>query len=113
MRKTVHRIGEHFGWSLEDIERLFEQKVDPTMLWNRLCGNAYTASLWISVANALRGLVEGQRLAAFSYGSGFGAELLVLHAGPKAILGEWARDVEDDLGDREQLDGVAYELLRS
>jgi len=113
VRKTVHRVGEHFGWSLEDVERLFEQKVGPTMLWNKLCGNAYTASLWISVANALRGLVEGQQLAAFSYGSGFGAELLLLHAGPKAILGEWASDVETDLDDRQQLDAAAYEKLRS
>lgn len=35
------------------------------MLWSRLCGNAYTASLWISVAQALRGLAAGQRRAAF------------------------------------------------
>lgn len=112
VKKAVIGIGEHFGWDAERIERFFHDKVDPTMVWNRLCGNAYTASLWISVAQALRGLTTGQRIAAFSYGSGFGAELLTLEAGPGASSGAWADDVEADFAAREYLDVDRYVAIR-
>jgi hydroxymethylglutaryl-CoA synthase len=112
VKKAVYRVGELFGWDAERIQRFFDEKVDPTMIWNRLCGNAYTASLWISVASALKGLAQGQRLAAFSYGSGFGAELLVLEAGPQAVEGAWAEDVERDLQGRQHLDAERYVSLR-
>lgn len=112
VRKAVYQVGEFFGWTAERIEAFFSEKVNPTMLWNRLCGNTYTASLWISVANALKGLAAGQRLAAFSYGSGFGAELLLLEAGPLAERGDWARDVEADLHGRRKVDAEGYLRLR-
>jgi hydroxymethylglutaryl-CoA synthase len=108
VKKAVFRIGEFFHWEAERIERFFLEKVNPTMVWNRLCGNAYTASLWISVARALKGLTVGQRIAAFSYGSGFGAELLMLEAGPKAAAAEWASDVKADLDGRQEIDGPTY-----
>jgi hydroxymethylglutaryl-CoA synthase len=113
VKKAVFRVGELFGWDAERIELLFKEKVGPTMLWNSLCGNAYTASLWISVANALRGLAAGQKVAAFSYGSGFGAELLMLEAGPKASAGAWAEDVEIDLRERQTIDADGYERMRT
>ncbi len=112
VRKAVDRVGELFGWSAERIEAFFRDKVDPTMLWNRLCGNAYTASLWISVAQALKGLQRGERIAAFSYGSGFGAELLVLEAGPQALAGAWEEDVRRDLASRTRISRDEYEKLR-
>ena len=89
--------GEVFGLPPQRIGELFAEKVEPTMLWNKLSGNAYTASLWISVANALKGLQHGERITAFSYGSGYGAELLSLIAGPEAQAGAWADDVERDV----------------
>ncbi len=64
------------------------------------------------MANALKGLAHGQRVAAFSYGSGFGAELLTLEAGPKAAAGEWAEDVERDVSGRRRLNARRYSLLR-
>jgi hydroxymethylglutaryl-CoA synthase len=112
VRKAVEQIGQAFGWTAERIEALFRDKVDPSMVWNRLAGNAYTASLWISVAQALRGLAAGERLAAFSYGSGFGAELLLLAAGPAAAAGAWAADVEHDLAARRRIDAEEYRRLR-
>lgn len=112
VKKAVVEIGERFGWTPERISALFSDKVEPAMAWNRMCGNAYTASLWISVAQALCGLPEGERVAAFSYGSGFGAELLTLTAGPEAAAGAWAADVETDLAGRERLDGERYLALR-
>ncbi len=112
VKKAVFRVGEFFGWDPDRIERFFNEKVNPTMAWNRLCGNAYTASLWISVANALQGLAVGQRIAAFSYGSGFGAELLTLEAGPEACHGAWAEDVRSDFEGREALDADRYTAIR-
>ena len=82
------------------------------MVWNRVCGNAYTASLWISVAQALRGLRRGERVAAFSYGSGFGAELLTLEAGPRALAGAWEADIQRDLESRTRISRAEYEKLR-
>jgi hydroxymethylglutaryl-CoA synthase len=113
VKKAVFAVGEFFGWSGEKIETFFRDTVRPTMAWNRLCGNAYTASLWISVANALKGLAIGQRVAAFSYGSGFGAELLTLEAGPKALAGAWKEDVQRDLEARQQVSAADYEKLRA
>ncbi len=112
VRKTVLRLGEAFGWGAERVNELFKDKVEPTMLWNKLSGNAYTASLWISVARALQGRRPGERIAAFSYGSGFGSELLSLVAGPLASEGAWAEDIEKDLAARGRIDAEAYQRLR-
>lgn len=113
VRKALAQVGEAFGLETTAVATLFDGKVAPTMGWNERIGNAYTASLWIAVAHALRGLVEGQRLAAFSYGSGFGAELLVLHAGPAAATGAWATDVECDLRNRRRVTAAEYVRMRS
>lgn len=112
VRKAFFRVGEFFGWDADRIETLFHDKVNPTMVWNRLCGNAYTASLWISVAHALKGLALGKRVAAFSYGSGFGAELMMLEAGPKAAEGAWEADVDKDLSERRSVDASEYGEIR-
>jgi hydroxymethylglutaryl-CoA synthase len=112
VRKAFDRVGERFGWNAERVESFFRDKVIPTMLWNKVCGNAYTASLWISVAQALNGLRRGERIAAFSYGSGFGAELLTLEAGPKAADGAWEEDVQRDLDGRDLIGIEDYEKLR-
>lgn len=74
--KAFHVVGEVAGWSSERIQEIYRDKVEPSLLWNRLSGNSYTASLWIAVANALQGLKAGEEVAAFSYGSGFGSEIL-------------------------------------
>lgn len=111
--KAVQRVGNLFNWDAERIATFFAEKVSPTMAWNRLSGNSYTASLWISVANALKGLNLGERVAAFSYGSGFGAELLTLKAGPRAVTGEWEKDIQRDLSGRQLVDAEAYCALRA
>ena len=112
VRKAFYRVGEFFDMNAERIDGFFQEKIYPTMAWNRLCGNAYTASLWISVAQALKGLAAGERVAAFSYGSGFGAELMMLEAGPDALAGAWQEDVEADLAGRKRLNAEAYRELR-
>lgn len=112
VKKAVLHVAESFGWDGAAGEALFADKVEPHLGWNRSCGNAYTASLWISVAEALAGRRHGERLAAFSYGSGFGAELLTLTAGPAAAEAAWTADVEADLANRTCIDAARYEELR-
>ena len=112
VRKAFYRVGEFFDLNADRIDAFFQDKIYPTMMWNRLCGNAYTASLWISVAQALKGLAAGERVAAFSYGSGFGAELMMLEAGPEAAAGAWGQDVETDFEGRERIDAQGYSDLR-
>jgi hydroxymethylglutaryl-CoA synthase len=112
VRKAVQQLGDTFGWSGAETEAFHREKVEPTMAWNRLAGNCYTASLWLSVAQQLAGASVGDRFAAFSYGSGFGAELLGLTAGELAEAGPWAAEVEEDLKTRQCIDGEAYLRLR-
>ncbi len=112
VKKAFFHLGESLGLERDWIAAYFADKVDPAMGWNRRIGNSYTASLWTSVAEALAGLAAGERLAAFSYGSGFGAEVLTLEAGPEAAAGVWAEDVEEDFGNRRHLDAGSYAELR-
>lgn len=112
VKKALTAVCKGYGWDDEKIETLYKTKVDHTMRWNRLCGNTYTASVWIAVANTIRGMAEGKRIAAFSYGSGCGAELVTLRVGKKAKRGEWGKDVEFDLNDRVNIDGETYDAMR-
>ena len=64
------------------------------------------------MARALVGLSQGTPIIAFSYGSGYGAELLQLAAGPAAASAPWVSDVEDDLRARKPVDMWGYETLR-
>ncbi len=113
VKKAVRHIGEQAGWDEATTARLYGTKVDPTMGWNRQVGNSYTAALWMSVASVLAGADEGTELAAFSYGSGFGTELLTLRAGPAAKEGAWAAEFEADVADRERIDASTYEAWRT
>ncbi len=113
VKKAVQHLGLAFGWSEAATEALFAAKVAPAMELSRQVGNAYTASLWLSVAAALRGRSAGERIAAFSYGSGFGAELFELAAGPAAAAGDWMLEVAADLETRRPLSGEEYLALRA
>ncbi|RMF14109.1 MAG: hydroxymethylglutaryl-CoA synthase family protein [Candidatus Dadabacteria bacterium] len=108
VKKGVTRLGEHFQLGEDVTGKLFAEKVDPTMAWNREVGNCYTAALWIAVARALADQGPGAHVAAFSYGSGFGAELLGLVAGDAAADAAWVADVEQDLAARRLLTGEEY-----
>jgi hydroxymethylglutaryl-CoA synthase len=112
VKKAFVAACQSVGWDEPDILRFYDEKIQPTMTWNTLSGNAYTASLWICVANVLKELAEGERMTAFSYGSGFGAELLTLTAGPKALRADWTVDIEKDLSTRILLDEAQYLALR-
>jgi hydroxymethylglutaryl-CoA synthase len=113
VKKAVMRLGESFGWDPAQTAAFFEQKVAPTMRDNRRVGNAYTASLWLSVAGALAGLADGTRIGAFSYGSGFGSELMILEAASLAGAAAWAEDLAQDLGQRRMVTAEEYQALRA
>lgn len=110
VKKAVKHLGAVAGWDEADVAGVYEAKVDPTMRWNRQVGNAYTASLWLSVASVLAEMDPGEEVAAFSYGSGFGTELLTLQATGAAA--PWVEDFTGDLAARETVDADAYEALR-
>ena len=112
VKKAVKKIGESLELSETLTEALWTDKVEPTMAWNKKMGNAYTASLWFSVAQALAGAGDRTPIGAFSYGSGFGAELLVLRASSLATKGAWRADVEADLAERRVIDADEYTRLR-
>ena len=110
-KATVH-VCEQLGWNEQETAALFEEKVVPTMQLNRKVGNAYTASLWLSVVSALAGAKKNGQFAAFSYGSGFGSELLTLRATDGAEAGAWMEDVRSDLEQRRSIDKDEYVALR-
>ncbi len=113
VKKAFYAVCKSFGWNDEKINDVFLNKVDGTMDWNRQSGNNYTASLWLAVANTLQNLKEGKRIVAFSYGSGCGAELLTLKAGPHAMENAWAEDVKKDLQARRAIKAKNYDEMRS
>jgi len=54
-----------------------EQQIEPTLKYNRLIGNSYTASMYIGLCSLLENSEEslaGRRVGLFSYGSGCVAE---------------------------------------
>lgn len=110
--KAVKRLGEYCGWDLATITTFYQQKIYPTMRWNQQIGNAYTASLWFSVAYSLTRLQTKQQLLAFSYGSGSGAELLTLQCSANQGNSVWQQQFEHDLATRQIIDAQQYLQLR-
>lgn len=66
------------NYTEEQINMFLENKIKPYMQWNKEIGNSYTASLWFCVAQALRAADEKEKILCFSYGSGCGAEALII-----------------------------------
>jgi hydroxymethylglutaryl-CoA synthase len=111
--KMVQKAFAHVAEAsrLEGAGAFYDQKVSPHMAWNRRTGNSYTASAWFSLGRALSTCAAGARIGLFSYGSGAGAELLLLRA--RAPLGEgWGAAMEARLGAREVVTAAQYDALR-
>jgi hydroxymethylglutaryl-CoA synthase len=112
VKKAVNHIYQAQKLNEEEIENYFMKKIDPVLEWNKLSGNSYTASLWISVAKALTLMAPEQQITAFSYGSGCGAELLTLKAGDEVTKKGWADDVFQDFQSRTSVESHNYEKIR-
>src|SRR5690606_8624237 len=101
------------GLGDDAITAVMSERVDPWLDWNRRTGNAYTASLWIAFARALGGATPGERISAFSYGSGYGCELTTWTAGPSAATATWPALITDDLAARPLIDGATWQAWRA
>lgn len=112
VKKATVRLGEVLGWDEARTSAFHESRIEPFMRWNQHVGNAYTAGLWISVASALADARPKDRIGAFSYGSGFGAELLMLEAGEGVARSDVKSDFESYMGTRTMLDGATYAEYR-
>jgi hydroxymethylglutaryl-CoA synthase len=110
--KAIKRLGEYCGWSAAQILQQYEQKTYSVMQWNQQIGNSYTASLWLSVANALTMTSANQKLLAFSYGSGCGAELLTLQCTASQANSAWEQQLQADLAARQFIDAQFYQAIR-
>lgn len=110
--KAAKRLGEYCGWDNATIAAQYEQKIYSTMQWNQQIGNAYTASLWLSVANALTRLEAKQQFIAFSYGSGCGSELLTLQCTANQANAVWQQQLQQDLAARQFIDAQFYQAIR-
>lgn len=112
VKKATVRLGEMLGWDESRTSAFHESRIEPFMRWNQHVGNAYTAGLWVSVASALAEAKPNDRIAAFSYGSGFGAELLMIEAGEAVAKSGHKADFERYVRDRVLMDGAAYATYR-
>ncbi len=108
--KAFKHLAITFGLSEFEHHKLFRDKILPYLNWNKAVGNAYSASLWLSVAQALDQADAGEKIACFSYGSGFGAELFVIER--THGIGAWAEDVETDLANRQEISSEVYDQWR-
>ena len=93
-------------------DQLYAKKIAPTMAWNTKIGNCYTASLWFSVANALANIKQDQQLLSFSYGSGFGAELLTMTTTNSMQNAIWQQQLQADFDNRQLITPAQYLELR-
>ncbi len=111
--KSFKALCEQFNFSEETMKEYYNSHVDPYLEYNKKIGNAYTASLWISVAHALQTLKCNDQIAAFSYGSGFGSELLNFTKTTDAANIGWEEDIKNNiLTQRTYLTKEEYAVLR-
>ncbi|HLD95342.1 MAG TPA: hydroxymethylglutaryl-CoA synthase [Alphaproteobacteria bacterium] len=105
--KGVKGLFLKLGYTPNALNAYVQEKVTPYFEWNKVVGNAYTASLWISVVNALKSSKPGDKMLCFSYGSGYGAELLVLDK-VLSIPTKAIADFEHDLNTTTLLSATDY-----
>lgn len=100
------------GASEEDALATYKQQVLPSLKWNRRTGNCYTASTWLAFAHATAHTQSPQNIAVFSYGSGCGAEILLLRQ--TALLPPaFAQNVNAQFDAQHVLSPKEYAALRS
>lgn len=69
--KAHERLAKDNGIELTD--DLLDEQIGPSLVYNRITGNSYTASLYVGLASLLDnepGDLSGRRIGLFSYGSG-------------------------------------------
>jgi hydroxymethylglutaryl-CoA synthase len=97
-----------------DADADFERRVKPTLWANAELGNAYTASLFFSLAGLLEddGCTPGARIGLFSYGSGSCAEFISARLGDDPGAWRGTTGLRDELARRRGIDHRTYLRLR-
>ena len=93
----------------------YERRVLPGLWANAEVGNAYSASLFLSLAGLFEHeqvAVEGRRVGLFSYGSGSCAEFFAARVGPDAAAWRERTGLREQLRQREELDYEGYLAFR-
>lgn len=109
--KAFKHISSIFNINEFDQHKLLQNKITPFITWNNEIGNAYSASLLLSVAQALDKTDNGDKIACFSYGSGFGSELFVIERSNE--VGVWSEDVKTDITKRKKISIEEYANWRT
>ncbi len=108
--RAFKHLASHFDLSEFQRNKILRDKILPFLNWNSEVGNAYSASLWISVAQALHHAKAGEKIACFSYGSGFGSELFTLERTHGSST--WAHDIQKDIEARKLISIEEYNRWR-
>lgn len=99
------------GASEEEALAQFESHVLPTLAWNRRIGNCYTASTWVAFGHAAAHATGPQNIALFSYGSGCGAEILLIRQ-HQTLAKEIGAAVDAQFQAQRVIDAEQYAALR-
>jgi len=112
VQNSFIRLCKNNNISSELAKELYAAKLEPTLFWNQQVGNTYTASLWMAVCCSLTIANADDKLLAFSYGSGCGAELLKLKCCANQKNAKWALDFLEDLRSLKKIKLMEYNTLR-
>ncbi len=110
---SFNNLARKANWDLVTTEKIFKQKILPTMQFNLQLGNSYTGSLWFSVACSLTLMQAKEQMLAFSFGSGCGAELLTLKCIANQKDSIWLQELKQDLAQRTIISYQHYCELRN
>ncbi|WP_394842132.1 hydroxymethylglutaryl-CoA synthase [Pendulispora brunnea] len=116
MSRKAHRHRKQIdGLTKEQADASFESEVGSSLILPNKIGNAYTASLYLSLASLLHHEatdIERKRITLFSYGSGCVAEFFSGRVVEGAAA--WARElrIDEPLNDRTRLTVEQYERVR-
>jgi hydroxymethylglutaryl-CoA synthase len=114
-REFSHQDREAMRGFVAHTKQLYEAKCAPATWLAREVGNAYTASLYTSLAALLwrsgRDL-EGRRILMFAFGSGFASSMFslrVVGSVDRIVRSMW--DIEEQLEGREQISPAQFEAI--
>ena len=89
---------------------LFNEKVKPATLLSEMCGNGYTASLYMSIASLIFNKdLTGKRFLCFSYGSGAASSMYTLCVKGDISQMKKALNLEDRLNSRTKRTVAEYD----
>jgi hydroxymethylglutaryl-CoA synthase len=116
MAKKAHRhLCQLDGRSDVEADASFAVEVAPSLRLPSQVGNIYTGSLYLAVASLLdaeAGLLEGQQIGLFSYGSGCCAEYFAARVTPGAGAFVQQLRLADPIRERRKYTFAQYEAIR-